>query len=113
MSQPGKIPSPDLGITGVGCLVRLGWMLLGTATLVLSTLAISQYHGLLSAADAVFWGAIAGCIALRYVDIRWMAGQTAAGEPATKRHWRRYVLFLVGGGLIVWGAAHGLSYLFR
>ena len=113
MAQPGKIPSPDPSTTGTGCLVRLGWMFLGTATVVLSALVISQYHGFLSAADAVFWAAIAGCIALRYIDIRWMNGQTATAEPATMRHWRRYVLLIVGVGLVVWGAAHGIAYLSR
>ena len=109
MAQPGKTPSPDPGTTGAGCLVRFGWMFLGTGTMVLSALVILEFGGFLY--DAIFWAAVAGCIALRYIDIRWMDGQTATGEPATMRQWRRYVLFIVGAGLVVWGAVHVVSYL--
>jgi hypothetical protein len=97
-----------------GCLVRLGWMFLGSAILLYSAVGIIRHEGeFLSVADAVFWAALVGCIVLRYVDIKYLHGHTAAGDPATMTHWRRYVLTLLGVGAAVWGVAHGISHFYR
>jgi hypothetical protein len=86
-------------------------MLLGTASLALSTIIISQHRSFLSVADAVFWTTVAACILLRYLDIKWMNGRTVTYEPATLRHWRRYAILMLVISPVVWGAAHGVAFL--
>jgi len=112
MSKPAKnaaASSPPLGASG--CLVRLGWMLLGNAILAFSTIGILRHtESFLSVADAFYAGAIVAMIGLRYVDIRWLNGQTAAAEPATIAHWRRYALILGSAGFAGWGLAHTIAH---
>jgi hypothetical protein len=102
--------SPGMGFGG--CLVRLGWMLFGSVILLFSAVVIARHQGFLSVADGVFWAAIAACVGLRYFDVSRMHGQTASGEPSTLAHWRQYTIRLVAVGAIVWGVAHGISYLY-
>jgi len=111
ISAQNNLPSPQTGLGG--CLVRLGWMVYGVATLYISAIFIAKHRGSLSLADGVFWSAIVVCIGLRYVDIKHFHGQTAAGEPATMAHWRRYVLLLSSLALGLWAVAHAIGYLFR
>jgi len=111
MSKPEKDTPSSPGMGAGGCLVRLGWMLFGSAILLLSAVAIVRHQGFLSVADGVFWAAVAACVGLRYVDVSHMHGRTAAGEPSTLVHWRRYTIRLVVVGAVVWGVAHGVSYL--
>jgi hypothetical protein len=109
MTRSDKGTPPTTGMGAGGCLVRLGWMLFGSAILLFSAIGIIRHEGFLSIADGAFWAALAACIALRYVDVKYLHGHTAAGEPATMAHWRRYVLTMLGLGAAVWGIAHGIS----
>ena len=96
-----------------GCLVRLGWMVAGNAALYLSAVFIAKQRGIPSFADGAFWLVVLACIGLRYLDIRFLKGQTASGEPATLADWRRYVLLLVALAFVLWVGAHAVGFLFK
>lgn len=94
-----------------GCLtgvVRVIWLMVGNAALLLLTILIIEEKAL-SGLDIAFWAIVLGLILLRYIDITRMNGLTADGEPASLQHWRRYVflLLLIAGG--VWVLAHGVT----
>jgi hypothetical protein len=111
MSKPENTSVAPRGLKAGGCLIRLGWTLLGSVALFFSAVAIAYHGGLLSVADGVFWGTVAACIVLRYVDVRMAGSQTVMGGPATLSHWRRYVVFMIVVGAAVWGLAHAVAYL--
>ena len=96
-----------------GCLLRVYWMLLGNALVFLCAYLIVQAEGALTLVDAVYWLGVAGLLAARYADVRYMQGRTADGQPATMRDWRRYRLGVLGTSAVLWGAAHALGYLTR
>jgi hypothetical protein len=50
-------------------------------------------------------------IIVRFLDIKFLDGQTATGEPATLAHWRRYAVLLIVISAIIWSAAHAVVYL--
>jgi hypothetical protein len=52
-------------------------------------------------------------IIVRFLDIKFLDGQTAAGEPASIKHWRRYAIVLVVISAAIWAAAHTAVYLFK
>ena len=110
MAGPGDAGSSE-GTTGVGCLVRLFWFFGGNAILIVSAGYISQHRGsLLSVWDAVFWGAAILLMAVRYLDITRLHGQTATGDPATIGHWRRYVVLLLAAASLAWLATHAWAH---
>jgi hypothetical protein len=91
-----------------GCaptLVRLAWILGGNILLFFLAISIMKRQAF-SVFDAFYWATVAALIVLRYIDISKLHGETANGEPASMRHWVRYVvlLFVVSAGL--WGLAH-------
>jgi len=94
------------------CLVRMGRMLFGTAIVLFSAIGMIRHQGFLSVADGVFRAALAACIVLRYIDIRYLKGHTAGGDPATMVHGRRYALMRLVLGAAVWGLTHGISYFY-
>lgn len=85
-----------------GCLsiiVRLTWIF-GVSLLIFGAIFIIQGNvpGL---ADAIFWLITLGLILARYVDIRYLKGETTENKPATLKHWRRYsVILLIAAGLL-------------
>jgi len=49
----------------------------------------------------MFWLIALGLILTRYVDIRYLKGETADNKPATLKHWRRYsVILVIAAGLL-------------
>ncbi len=88
-----------------GCLVRLFWFFGGNILLLF--LLISIFHRRsFTISDLGFW-IVVGCLVIsRYVDIRYLNGQTAESEPATMNHWRRYSAMLLAVALGVWGLTH-------
>ncbi|MCE5279421.1 MAG: hypothetical protein ABFD92_02225 [Planctomycetaceae bacterium] len=98
-------------ISGSGCLLRLGWMLLGPAALVICIMKIIRNPVVeLSFADAVFWGVVIIMAVLKRVDITKMHGRLADDRPATLEHWRRYLLILGALAVAVWAGAHGIAW---
>lgn len=93
-----------------GCFVRLVWMLLGNIVLAISAISIAKHSSLLSAADAVFWGTVVVLIWVRHIDVARLHGQTAAGQPATMAHWRRYAILLVSLSSLLWIVVHAIAW---
>jgi hypothetical protein len=111
MPEPKNDTSTRETSTGLGCLIRLLWMLIGHAVMALSALTIAQGVGFhVGVPDVVFAVATVACIAVRYWDITRFAGLTAGGEPATVTDWRRYTLILLLVALVLWGVAHGIAF---
>jgi len=49
----------------------------------------------------IFWLIALALILARYVDIKFLKGETADNKPATLKHWRRYsVILLSAAGLL-------------
>jgi len=92
--------------SSAGCLLRAFWMLFGNALLFISGALILRERGGLGWPDAVFLVMPVLLSLSRYVDIRWYGGLTAAGEPATFRHWWRYTASLMALALAIWAALH-------
>jgi hypothetical protein len=102
--------SPDPQQHVSGCLMRVAWLLVGNLLLIFSAIFISKHRGaFFSAADAVFWVIVLALMGARYFDITRFKGQTAAGQPASMAHWRRYATLLVVLSFCLWGLAHGMA----
>ncbi len=94
-------------------MARLWWMLLGNGILAFCVIFIFENKsGFLHAADWVFWIAVATLVVVRYLDIRFLHGETAAGGPASLRHWVKYVILLLVSSTAVWALAHAANHLF-
>lgn len=107
---PQSATNETHGAAPQGCLggiVRMFWMLFGNGALALLSFKIAQ-SGRVSPLDAVFWVLVVAMVALRYIDITRLAGQTTNCERATLRDWRRYLVTLVGIAAAVWALAHTL-----
>ena len=95
-----------------GLLARIFWMPIGSMVLAISMIIILQHKGsMFHAADLVFWVTIAAIILVRYLDIKFWGGMTAAGGPATMANWNRYAAALLIGSAAVWVLFHVVSYL--
>jgi len=107
-----KSPSDINPETGYGCLIRLCWMVLGNIALLIAAKMTSNHTGFsISFADVAFWLIVLFLAGIRYFDITRMGGLTVTmNKPATMAHWRRYVLFLVLIGLVLWGIAHAVAF---
>jgi hypothetical protein len=95
-----------------GCLARLGWFMLGPAAMFVAFFAIIQRGNGMSWADGLMGLAMVACLLLRTVDVLYLRGLSASGEPATPADLKRYVVRLIPAVLVLWGVAHGLARLF-
>ncbi len=112
MSRP-KDQILDKQGTALGFLARFWWMLFGNMALAFSLIFIFfNQGGFFHPADWVFWITVASLVSVRYIDIRFCEGQTAAGQPASLADWTRYSALLLAGAVILWGIAHTANYLF-
>lgn len=94
---------------GVGALVRLGWMLGGTLTMLIAGFTIaSRPVWTLSVRDIVFWSGALLAVTLRYWDIEHFHGQTSTGEPATRNDFWRYCATLSVIAIAAWVAAQSV-----
>ncbi len=79
--------------------MRLTWIF-GASLLVFGAIFIMQDKapGL---ADIIFWLIALVLILARYIDIRYLKGETTDNKPATLKHWRRYsAILLIAAGLL-------------
>ena len=96
----------------VGVLARVFWMLIGNGVLAISMISILLHEGsMFHAADLVFWVTIAALVLVRYLDIKFWGGLTAAGGPATIANWNRYAVVLLISSVGVWALSHMVNYL--
>lgn len=95
-------PNDTTGHTA-GTLARLYWMCIGgAALLILFFLIIRQNPPYLSPANGAYWATVLSLVIVRYVDIRYLRGETAGGTPATLVHWRKYASNLFMASLAAW-----------
>jgi hypothetical protein len=104
----------DVTPGGVGLLLRLYWLFLGNVLLLfLLVFIIEKRPGLPSLFDAAYFAALISLITVRYVDIRFLKGETGEGKPATMADWRTHALIVgpVGAGawLLVRFIVHSLK----
>ena len=114
-STPVPAPTPAEvapGTSGYGCLVRLIWLVAGSGILIFIWISILSHRGtFLSIFDGAFGATVVLLITVRYIDIAWLNGRTASGEPASLAHWRRYSVMLLSCGAAAWAVAHAIAYL--
>ena len=87
-----------------GCLIRLYWMFLGNAILLILLAYLAQNRPRFpSLPDVAYLLVLVSLVAARYIDIRRFNGANGENSaPATMADWRRYTLFLVTGCAVVW-----------
>lgn len=109
-----QVPKEN-GTGALGCLVRLFWMFLGIGVLwfMLAAIFIRQ-PGRFSVYDILYWVIAVSLLGARYVDVRYLKGETASGDGiATLKDWRRYAIILLPVLFGAWIAAHALGKFFR
>ena len=93
-----------------GCFVWLAWMFGGNTILMALTILIARgARWTLTYKDLAFWGVVGLIVLLRHIDLKRFSGRTADGERATPRHFRRYVVGLVGLWSVLWALGHSLG----
>lgn len=93
----------EVSAGGAQVLIRLYWLFLGNAILAFLLVFIVEKHPKLpSLFDVAYLATLASLILVRYVDIRFLNGQTGEGKPATVAHWRRYAMLVAPVGLAAW-----------
>jgi hypothetical protein len=108
-SPDSKSSSPSSSISAAA--VRVFWMIVGTGFLIGLSLYIATNPGKSILVPSCLYVLNLVCMMLmRYIDIRFLNGQTVDGEPATMQHWARYSIFLSGIAAALWGAALLLSH---
>jgi hypothetical protein len=99
MEAPLPVQSPQPPAeseSGRGCLpalVRLTWIF-GGIVLVYCAFYIAQRKGTVMT-DLILLLVALGLIMVRFVDIRYLKGETLNNQPATLKHWGRYTLKIV------------------
>jgi len=89
--------------SGLKCLARLYWMLFGNALLLfLFVLIFEKRQATPTLLDAAFLLTGVSLIFIRFIDIRFLNGQTSEGQPATLTHWRGYAMNVGVLGLGLW-----------
>jgi hypothetical protein len=84
--------------------LRVFWMLLGNAALVLSAAKIAENTGSILP-ELFLAGVTFALIAARYLDVTRFDGRTVHGEPATLAHWKRHASGLVLVSIALWAIA--------
>jgi len=88
----------------IGCIARLYWFVIGNLILIFLAIYTADRHVKFpSWVDAVFWAVAVSLLAVRYVDIKFMDGETTEGKPASMQDFRRYLLLMVVICLLVYG----------
>ena len=74
--------SPEKPSSSAGCLLRTYWMFAGNVIAAFLGIFIAQQKGdFYTSKDILYWLAVASVILARYLDVRFMNGQTAEGTP--------------------------------
>ncbi len=112
MAQPDRSPHQAVETPSeapqspAGCLLRLYWMIGGYLIAILCGVSIVNHHGDFSLVDLIYWLAILGILAARWVDIKRLGGTRADGQVATMRDWRTHAITTVVAGVIGWIVIH-------
>lgn len=105
--EPSRSEMPG---NGLGALVRIGWLAVGTfAMLGLAMSIASRPAWSLGIRDVVFWTVTAGTGALRYIDVMKLEGQTTSGDRATTGDLARYLVGLAVAATLLWLGAQSVK----
>ena len=109
--MPAQDPrTPSETESGRGCLpalVRLVWIF-GGILLLYAALFVAQRKGGLLADLGLFALALA-LILVRFIDIKYLKGETMDNKPAGPREWRRYALIMMIAAGLLYALAKILS----
>lgn len=95
-------------------IARPFWMFFGNFILLISAVNILAGDNKTSyVSDLVFWAGVTALIIVRFLDVKFLDGQTATGQPASIKHWRRYAILLAVISMVIWSGAHLAAYLFK
>jgi len=100
---------------GVSALaIRPFWMIFGNFVLMICAAGILTGENKQTAVpDVIFWCTAVAMIFARYIDIKYLDGLTATGEPANMRNWLKYAIILFALSAVIWAAVHGSNYFFK
>jgi len=99
--------------SGSGCLVRSLWTFIGHAVLLILALYIFEKQSRsFSIFDVLYFLAIGLIILARFIDIRFLKGETVYGKPASTAHLYRHILIIVPVYLLFLILAHVFGVLF-
>ncbi|MDD5772386.1 MAG: hypothetical protein PHX78_02855 [bacterium] len=89
--------------TGIGMLIRIYWMVFGNFINILIAINIVvKKHNSIMLLSIFYFMNIIGLIISRYIDIKYLNGQTTEYEPATMNHWKNYLIKTTGIYLGLW-----------
>jgi hypothetical protein len=113
MSAPTNQPiDKQSGILAI--LARIFWMFIGNFTLMICAANIIMGESNSTrTSDIIFWCVVLAMITVRFLDIKFLDGQTSTGEPASIKNWRKYAILLAIIAAVIWSAAHMAVYLFK
>ena len=95
-------------------LARIFWMFLGNFALMICAVTILIGEGgSTRIPDIIFWCVVPAMIIVRFLDIKFLDGQTVTDKPATLVHWRKYTILLVICAAIIWSAVRAAAHLFK
>ena len=96
-----------------GCLVRSLWTFIGHAVLLVLFMFIFEKQArCFSIYDGLYLLSIALIILFRFIDIRFLKGETVYGQLASTAHLRRHILVMVPIYLFFLILAHVFGVLF-
>ena len=99
---------------GAGILARIYWMFVGNVLLLFILALIFERHPPFPAVlDAAYLSVVTSLVLVRYLDIRFLHGETGDGKPATLAHWGRYVMLITAAGTAAWFLARGMAHLLK
>jgi hypothetical protein len=100
-------------MSGSGCLVRSLWSFIGHAVLLVLLMFVFEKHArCFSIYDGLYLLTIVLIILARFIDIRFLKGETVYGQPATTEHLRRHILVMAPVYLLLLILAHVFGVLF-
>lgn len=89
--------------TGIGMLIRVYWMVFGNFINILIAINIAvKKHNSIMFLTLYYFVNTTGLIISRYIDIKYLNGQTTEYEPATMDHWKSYSIKTIGIYLVLW-----------
>jgi hypothetical protein len=105
MTVPNSSSAPETP-RGRGCLpalVRMSWIFGGIALLYCALFIAQGKGGFMT--EAVFLFLTALIILVRFVDIRFLEGETLDNKPANLKHWRRFGVLMLAAAAALYAIA--------
>ena len=99
---------------GAAFLVRISWFaVIPVALFFIFVYIIKEHATFPSVLDAVYWVLVLALSAIRFMDVRYLGGETGEGKPATMKDWRRFSIIIAAVSLPACIVAHILAALLK